>query len=234
MVKKHILIAVLCGTAALLAGCASASAKMNQADTTAVQSSAAESTAAQGTGATEDGKTERGQEQKMEGSKEKHHVEIVVKDYGTIKVELDARYAPIAVENFIKLAKDGFYDGLTFHRIIDGFMIQGGDPEGTGMGGSETMIKGEFSKNGIENPLSHTRGVISMARSGNSMDSASSQFFIMHKDSTYLDGDYAAFGHVTEGMEIVDQICSNTLVYDNNGSVKTENQPVMERVTVID
>lgn len=113
-----------------------------------------------------------------------------MQDYGDINVELDADVAPITVTNFINLANDGFYDGLTFHRIIKGFMIQGGDPLGNGTGGSDNKIKGEFSNNGIENNLSHTRGAISMARSSNN-DSASSQFFIVHKDSTYLDGNYA-------------------------------------------
>ena len=132
----------------------------------------------------------------------KHHVTITVQDYGDINVELDADAAPITVTNFINLANDGFYDGLTFHRIIKGFMIQGGDPLGNGTGGSDNKIKGEFSNNGIENSLSHTRGAISMARSSNN-DSASSQFFIVHKDSTYLDGNYACFGYVTDGMTMV-------------------------------
>ena len=118
----------------------------------------------------------------------KHHVEIEIENYGTITVELDADAAPITVENFLKLANEGFYNGLTFHRIMKGFMMQGGDPEGTGMGGSDETIKGEFSANGVNNPLSHTRGAISMARNGLSMDSASSQFFIVHEDSTFLDG----------------------------------------------
>ena len=146
---------------------------------------------------------------------------------------LDAEHAPITVENFVKLAKDGFYDGLTFHRIMKGFMIQGGDPLGTGLGGSDETIKGEFSKNGVDNPISHTRGTISMARS-QLMDSASSQFFIVHEDSTFLDGDYAAFGSVTEGMEIVDKICDDITVEDNNGTVLAENQPVIERIEVME
>lgn len=162
-----------------------------------------------------------------------HHVEITVKDYGTIKAELDADTAPITVTNFVNLAKDGFYDGLTFHRIISGFMIQGGDPKGNGTGGSDNKIKGEFSANGVENDISHKRGVISMARA-QSYDSASSQFFIMHEDTDSLDGDYAAFGHVTEGMEIVDQICEDTEVEDKNGTVAPENQPVIESIKVID
>lgn len=162
-----------------------------------------------------------------------HHVEIVIKDKGSIFVELDAEAAPITVTNFLKLAEDGFYDGLTFHRIMNGFMMQGGDPEGTGMGGSEEEIKGEFSENGVENPLSHTRGAISMARA-RAYDSASSQFFIVHKDSTYLDGQYACFGYVTEGMDIVDDICENTKVEDDNGTVLMENRPVIETIKVID
>lgn len=163
----------------------------------------------------------------------KHHVEINVKDYGTIKVELDGDTAPITVENFLKLAGKGFYDGLTFHRIISGFMIQGGDPNGNGTGGSDETIKGEFSSNGVENDISHVRGTISMARSS-AMDSASSQFFIVHEDSTYLDGDYAAFGTVTEGMEIVDKICEDTPVTDGNGTVSAKNQPIIESIKVID
>ena len=163
-----------------------------------------------------------------------HHVEIDVADYGTIALELDGDTAPITVENFLKLAKSGFYDGLTFHRIIDGFMIQGGDPQGNGMGGSDETIKGEFSANGVENDISHVRGVISMARNGYDMDSASSQFFIVQSDSTFLDGQYAAFGHVTDGMEIVDAICADTPVEDSNGTVLAENQPVITEIRVID
>lgn len=162
-----------------------------------------------------------------------HHVEMEVADYGTIKLELDADAAPITVENFLALAGDGFYDGLTFHRIISGFMIQGGDPEGTGFGGSENTITGEFSANGIENPISHTRGVISMARS-NEPDSASSQFFIVHQDNTFLDGSYAAFGHVTEGMEVVDAICADAQPIDSNGLISADAQPVITSVTVVD
>lgn len=162
-----------------------------------------------------------------------HHAEIEVKDYGTIKVELDADTAPISVTNFVKLAQEHFYDGLTFHSIIDGFMIQGGDPEGTGRGGSDETIKGEFSENGVENNISHERGVISMARSSDP-DSASSQFFIVQSDSTYLDGQYAAFGHVTEGMDIVDQICKDAKPTDNNGTISADQQPVMTSVIITD
>ena len=162
-----------------------------------------------------------------------HHAEITIKDHGTIKVELDGDAAPITVQNFMDLAKEGFYDGLTFHRIIDGFMMQGGDPKGDGTGGSEKSIKGEFSENGVKNDLSHTRGAISMARSQDN-DSGSSQFFIVHQDSTFLDGQYACFGNVTEGMDIVDDICANTAVTDQNGTVAPENQPVIESIKIID
>lgn len=163
----------------------------------------------------------------------KHHVKINMKDYGTIEVELDADQAPITVTNFVKLAGEGFYDGLTFHRIMEGFMMQGGDPTGTGAGGSDQEIKGEFSANGVDNTLSHTRGAISMART-TIPDSASSQFFIMHQDGTFLDGQYACFGYVTSGMEIVDDICENAVVIDNNGTVPAENQPVIESIEVVD
>ena len=157
--------------------------------------------------------------------------EIAVKDYGTVEVELAPAAAPVTVENFVKLVNDGFYDGLTFHRIISGFMIQGGDPLGTGMGGSEETIPGEFQANGVDNPISHVRGTISMARSQNP-DSASSQFFIVHEDSTFLDGQYAAFGHVTQGMDVVDAICDSTPVLDGNGSVAPESQPVIESIVM--
>ena len=156
---------------------------------------------------------------------------ITVEKYGEIELELDGNTAPITVENFVKLARDGFYDGLTFHRVIDGFMIQGGDPRGNGTGGSKETIKGEFSANGVENSISHTRGVISMARS-NHPDSASSQFFIMHKDSPHLDGYYAAFGHVTKGIKVVDKIAENTPVTDDNGTVLPENQPIIKSVVI--
>ena len=165
----------------------------------------------------------------------KHHVEITVKDYGTITVELDGDAAPLTVENFLELAESGFYDGLTFHRIIEGFMMQGGDPLGTGGGGSTKTIKGEFSENGVENNLSHTRGAISMARS-NAMNSASSQFFIVHQDSTFLDGKYACFGYVTEGIEVVDAVCEYDWPFrDGTGTIQQkDSQPVIESVKVID
>ncbi len=160
------------------------------------------------------------------------YVQIKVKDYGTITAALDETIAPESVKNFAALAKDGFYDGLTFHRIIDGFMIQGGDPNGNGTGGSDKTIKGEFNDNGVENPITHVRGAISMARS-QLPDSASSQFFIVQSDSTFLDGQYAGFGYVTDGMDVVDKISKDAKPTDNNGSIAKENQPVIESVTVI-
>lgn len=132
-------------------------------------------------------------------------IRIEMENGGVIKLELNSDAAPITVANFEKLVKEGFYDGLIFHRVIAGFMIQGGDPTGTGMGGSEEEIKGEFAANGVNNPISHKRGVISMARTQNP-NSASSQFFICHADATFLDGQYAAFGYVVEGIEVVDEI----------------------------
>lgn len=158
-----------------------------------------------------------------------YQVEIKVKDYGTIYAEIDADTAPITVTNFVNLCKKHFYDGLTFHRIIKDFMIQGGDPNGDGTGGSDETIKGEFSDNGVKNPLKHTRGALSMARSQDN-DSASSQFFIVQKTSSYLDGQYAVFGYVYEGMDIVDKICDDVQVEDNNGTVAKENQPVIESI----
>ena len=159
------------------------------------------------------------------------YADIVIEDYGTITVELDGAAAPETVENFVKLAEDGFYDGLTFHRIMAGFMMQGGDPNGNGTGGSDQTITGEFAANGIENNLSHTRGAISMARA-QAYNSASSQFFIVHEDSTFLDGNYAAFGYVTEGMEVVDNICEDAEPTDNNGSIAKEAQPVIQTITI--
>lgn len=156
--------------------------------------------------------------------------EIKVKNYGSIKLKLDANTAPITVSNFVGLANDGFYKGLTFHRIIKGFMIQGGDPNGDGTGGSKQTIKGEFTANGVDNPIKHTRGVISMARS-QSYDSASSQFFIMHEDAPSLDGQYAAFGCAYSGMDIVDKICDDVKTEDSNGTVSKKNQPVIESIT---
>ncbi len=162
-----------------------------------------------------------------------HYVQIDVQDYGTITAELYAETAPITVTNFMKLVDEGFYNGLTFHRIISGFMIQGGDPLGNGTGGSSEQIKGEFAQNGVKNDLAHTRGVLSMARSS-LPNSASSQFFIMHQDAPHLDGSYAAFGKVLTGMEVVDTICQNTPVTDGNGSVAKANQPVITAIKRIE
>lgn len=219
----------------LLSGCGKADGaqKGNAGDGAKSQDTAAASTAAgedKAVGGDKDSAAQRDAAAEVTG---KHHVKIHIKDKGTIEVELDADHAPITVANFLKLAEDGFYDGLTFHRIIDGFMMQGGDPEGTGMGGSEETIKGEFSSNKVENPLGHTRGAISMARTMDK-NSASSQFFIVHQDSPHLDGDYAVFGYVTEGMDIVDDICENTTGQDSNGMVPEENRPVIESIEVVD
>lgn len=144
-----------------------------------------------------------------------------------IKIELYPEHAPITVANFEKLVKEGFYDGLIFHRVINGFMIQGGCPEGTGMGGPKERIKGEFLANGVPNNLKHTRGVISMARS-QMHDSAGSQFFIMHKDTPHLDGQYAAFGKVIEGMDAVDEIAETEVNYMDRPLV----DQVMKKVTI--
>lgn len=157
---------------------------------------------------------------------------ISIKDYGKIELELDSDEAPITVKNFVSLVKNNFYDGLAFHRVIDGFMIQGGDPNKDGTGGSDNKIKGEFLNNGVKNSISHKRGVISMARSSEN-DSASSQFFIMHKDNTNLDGSYAAFGHVISGIEVVDKIVENTSKYgDDNGLLEEKYQPIIESIRI--
>ena len=161
----------------------------------------------------------------------KYYAEIEIENYGKITILLAQDVAPITCANFVKLAKSGFYDGLTFHRIMSGFMMQGGDPDGTGFGGSEETIFGEFAINGFMNTLSHKRGVISMARS-KANNSASSQFFIVHQDSTFLDGSYAAFGYVTEGMDVVDAICAAAKPTDDNGSIPWDARPVMTSVTI--
>ena len=160
-------------------------------------------------------------------------VTIKMENGGVIKAELYPEIAPNTVRNFIDLIDRGFYDGIMFHRVIPGFMIQGGDPLGNGTGGSSKTIKGEFASNGVKNSISHVRGTISMARSS-MPNSASSQFFIVHQDSTFLDGKYAAFGTVTSGMEVVDKICADTAVEDDNGTVAKNNQPVIEKITIID
>lgn len=160
-----------------------------------------------------------------------YYADIQIQDYGTITVKLDQESAPITVENFVNLAKSGFYDGLTFHRIIEDFMMQGGDPNGNGTGGSDETIVGEFSDNGYDNNLSHTRGAISMARSSD-YDSASSQFFIVHQDSTYLDGQYAVFGYVSDGMDVVDKVCEEAEPTDSNGTISSSEQPIITSVTI--
>lgn len=162
-----------------------------------------------------------------------HHAQITVKDYGTITVALDGNVAPIAVSNFISLARAGFYDGLTFHRIIDGFMLQGGAPKGDGTGGSGTTIKGEFWANGIWNNISHIKGTLSMARADDP-DSASSQFFITVADVPLLDGYYAAFGRVTQGQEILDKIAADAEPIDDNGTIPAQAQPVITSIVILD
>lgn len=225
MKKITVWLLTLAFAATMLAGCGSKTDTTDTTETTEETSAADETSdgAADTADTSEDGELLTGL----------HHVTIDVQDYGTISLELDADTAPISVTNFINLANEGFYDGLTFHRIISGFMIQGGDPNGNGTGGSEKTIKGEFSANGVENDISHVRGVISMARA-NDPDSGSSQFFIVHEDSTFLDGQYAAFGHVTDGMDVVDAICEAVPVQDNNGTVSAADQPVITAVTVVD
>lgn len=212
MKKRIFTVALLaCAVSLLGAGCSGEQPETQQETVPAAQDS--ESAAGEGTG------------------ESAYTAVIDIEGYGAVTVALDASAAPVTTENFVSLAREGFYDGLTFHRIIEGFMIQGGDPNGDGTGGSEQTIKGEFSENGVENNLSHTRGAISMARS-NDPDSASSQFFIVHQDSTFLDGSYAAFGYVTEGMEVVDAICAAAEPTDGNGSIAPENQPVIRSVTI--
>lgn len=228
--KKKILSALLCGalTVLMLAGCGS-----NQEADTAEDDQITEETTENENETAEEEESTQDSAGNAEALTGKINVEIDVKDYGVIKLELDADTAPITVTNFVDLVKSGFYDGLTFHRIVSGFMIQGGDPLGNGTGGSENTIKGEFSSNGVENNISHVRGTISMARSMDN-DSASSQFFIVHEDSTFLDGEYAAFGTVTEGMEVVDAICEKVPVEDDGETVAAENQPVITSIKIIE
>ncbi|MDO4321267.1 MAG: peptidylprolyl isomerase [Lachnospiraceae bacterium] len=233
-----VMLAVFCAVLVLAAGCGAKKDEKAQSEAQK-QEETQEKTEAQdaGEGQKETEAQSTGEDQKETEAQDAGEslkgpqVEIKVKDYGTIKLTLDKTNAPITVDNFVKLAEEGFYDGLTFHRIIDGFMIQGGDPLGNGTGGSDETIKGEFSENGVDNKISHKRGVISMARS-QMPDSASSQFFIVQADSTYLDGQYAGFGYVTEGMEVVDEICKKVTVQDQNGTVSKEDQPVIESITV--
>lgn len=223
MLFKH--VTLILTTAFVLCGCGQSTNNMTTTNTS-VAASLQQSAAQESEGADS-------ANQNSDLLSGKHTVNIIVKDKGTITVELDADVAPISVTNFVKLAREGFYDGVTFHRIIEGFMMQGGDPTGTGSGGSGENIKGEFAANGVENNLAHTRGAISMARSKIN-DSASSQFFIVHEDAPHLDGQYACFGYVTEGMEIVDDICENTKGGDYNGIIPEANRPVIETIEVVE
>jgi len=173
-----------------------------------------------------------------QGFETTHKATIEIENYGTIELDLYGKAAPVTVVNFARLANSGFYNGLSFHRIIEGFMMQGGCPRGNGTGNSGKYINGEFKNNGVDNNISHVRGVISMARSGDPdydyyyYNSASCQFFIVHEESTFLDGNYAGFGMVTSGMDIVDDICTGVSVADENGTVLQENQPVIKSVKV--
>ena len=161
-----------------------------------------------------------------------HYADIVIKDYGTVTVALAGEVAPKTVQNFVTLAESGFYDGLTFHRIIERYVMQGGDPNADGTGNSGTFVTGEFLNNGWDNPLPHLRGAISMAREGG-LNSASCQFFIVHDDANQLDGDYAVFGYVVEGYyEVVDKICTEIEPINNYGYVAPEDQPVIETIII--
>ena len=162
-----------------------------------------------------------------------HHAEIVVEEYGTITIEINADIAPITASNFLNLAKKGFYDGNSFYRVIDGFAIYGGDPNGNGTGTSGTTIEGEFTANGVANSLTNTRGAIGMAR-GTHYNSASCQFYILQSDATYLDGDFAVFGYVIEGINVVDQICAGTATTGSDGYVASANQPTIKEIKVLD
>ena len=161
----------------------------------------------------------------------KHDVEIVIKDYGTITLEIDADSAPLTASNFLNLAKKGFYNNLTIYRAINDFAIYGGDPNKNGTGTSGETISGEFTSNGYNNPLTHDRGAVGMAR-GVNKNSASCQFYILQEDVTYLDGEFAVFGHVTSGMEIVDRISSTAQVTGSDGHITVDNQPVISSVKV--
>lgn len=221
MSRRSFLLASLGVASLCLAGCgsgASGAASTSAASASAVPSSSASSCVTSASG---------------EYASGTHHATIEVEGYGAIKLELDADVAPITVANFAKLAGEGFYDGLTFHRIIEGFMVQGGDPNGNGTGGSDEKIVGEFSDNGHPNSISHVRGTISMARS-QAYNSASSQFFIMQADTPSLDGQYAAFGHVTEGMDVVDAMCEAARPTDNNGTIAAADQPRIASVKMDD
>lgn len=221
MSRRSFLLASLGVASLCLSGCgsgASGAASTSASSASAVPSSSASSCVTSASG---------------EYASGTHHATIEVEGYGAIKLELDADVAPVTVANFAKLAGEGFYDGLTFHRIIEGFMVQGGDPNGNGTGGSDEKIVGEFSDNGHPNSISHVRGTISMARS-QAYNSASSQFFIMQADTPSLDGQYAAFGHVTEGMDVVDAMCEAARPTDNNGTIAAADQPRIASVKMDD
>lgn len=221
MSRRSFLLASLGVASLCLAGCgsgASGAASTSASSASAVPSSSASSCVTSASG---------------EYASGTHHATIEVEGYGAIELELDADVAPVTVANFAKLAGEGFYDGLTFHRIIEGFMVQGGDPNGNGTGGSDEKIVGEFSDNGHPNSISHVRGTISMARS-QAYNSASSQFFIMQADTPSLDGQYAAFGHVTEGMDVVDAMCEAARPTDNNGTIAAADQPRIASVKMDD
>lgn len=165
---------------------------------------------------------------------ESYTIEIEIENYGVITAVLDAKTAPITVKNFIGLIESGYYNGISFHRIINGFMMQGGDPNGNGVNDEGTpTIKGEFDYNGVKNDISHTRGTLSMARS-QSYNSAASQFFIMHRDDTRLDGQYAAFGRVIDGLDIVDKICIETPVSGDNGYIAPKDRPIIKEIRIVD
>lgn len=226
MSRRSFLLASLGVASLCLAGCgsgASGAASTSAASASAVSASAVPSSSASSCVTSASGEYASGT----------HHATIEVEGYGAIKLELDADVAPVTVANFAKLAGEGFYDGLTFHRIIEGFMVQGGDPNGNGTGGSDEKIVGEFSDNGHPNSISHVRGTISMARS-QAYNSASSQFFIMQADTPNLDGQYAAFGHVTEGMDVVDAMCEAARPTDNNGTIAAADQPRIASVKIDD
>ena len=164
---------------------------------------------------------------------ESYTIEIEVEEYGVITAVLDAKNAPITVKNFLSLIEEGYYNGIAFHRIIEGFMMQGGDPDGDGISnGDKPTIKGEFSTNGVKNEISHIRGTLSMARTSDP-NSASTQFFIMHQNGIHLDGKYAAFGRVTKGIEIVDKICEDAVVTDSNGTVHKDYRPVIKEIRIL-
>ena len=218
---KHILIAVM--TLLLVTGCSGGTDAETSEESSSTENSVVE----------EADNAETSEEYVPEALDENvtYFADIDIADYGMITIQLDQSAAPVTCANFVALAESGFYDGLTFHRIMEGFMMQGGDPSGNGTGGSDNNIVGEFKANGYDNNLSHKRGVISMARA-QAPDSASSQFFICHEDSLFLDGQYAAFGTVTEGIEVVDDVCESSEPVDNNGTIPSDAQPVITSIKI--